>query len=832
MSHLRFVQNTARWAPLRRAVGIRQIGSSYLTLQPRPEHLRWPPARQATSATNLAQEVTQVSQVPETNQYVEGVERSGYPRKIDSAEEIQASQNTPEPWTPEISPVDTHQVILPRHDTALSRLEIQDWSESMQKVFTDQVKHFDSLERCLVWMTQQGFRFESSPAPPWLWLAILRLPAQPETLLDLCQSVASQLSGFDVTSRNRLIALLIDRFSAHGMISAVETVYKLRIIQRKAVGAHSISFTAHKTSQLDDKGELAILRALQRLVSKTDDSSNGSQAQAEIARKLLATHVKHLAGTKSRLLTVSVLDSLYFRQYLSKSLVKALETVRRRRKIEQTARWRRELFRYAVRQNDTTYSQQLLALLQEDLASTVDMEERDKTYRTILGSLRYTDSRCELFRKILGIQCSFSGSHSLENGCLAPNHGIAQSIRIASSAYSREVNSAEWHRLCRDLSVDDIKHNLALILRGYLVRDQATTAWKLWQRFYMAVEIESSLISAVVKVLARLDKIDEAIQLVDACSRLSSSAVDRKTVNELLRICAASGKLDYFQRIWEDMEKRWNIRPDEIALGNLLLATRIAPESRITSFGQLVKRSFFSETSDIQMYDKNLQDPEPEDSESPESVQKPLAGQHWWHIPHGGKVWLDWKNARALFRHILFRNHPYLANVRSPLDRGFASGIGSMVFGPRHLDQHHGANETDPAQIIADLPIDSRHNDITYTTDTFHSYISLLNKHSLGDEMALSLEWMKRLKIQPERKSLCMILLRVENSASPKQMRYRAGEQGWHKYALMTDGEWLRDWLVHWLGPKRVPTEDELADFHMHRWSDDKGSRQEIDVHP
>lgn len=768
---------------------------------------------------------SEATQVAEVEEWKEAVRRSA--RSQNLAAEIQASeQRTPDTRTAGASSTDSNQAIAPAEDTSLPRIDIQNWPESMQKIFTEKVNHFDSLERCLVWMTQQGLRFDSSPVPPWLWLAIFRLPAQADTLLDLCRTVASQLPSFDITSRNRLIALLIDRFSAHGMISAVETVYKLRNIHDKmAEIAQTTSSAARQGSRLEDQGELAILRALQRLVSSTDDSIKGSHAQAEIARKLLATHVKHLAGTKSRLLSEPILDSLYYRQYLSKPLVKALETVRRRRKIEQSPAWRRELFSYAVRQKDNAQSLQRLALLQEDLASAVDAGEREKTYRTLLRSLRRVEPQSELYRKILDVQYSFTGSDSTDNGLIATNREVAQFIGIAQAAYSSEVGRTEWHQLCRTLPRDDIKQNLALVLRGYLARDQAPTAWKLWQRTYSTVELESSVILAVVKVLARLDKLEEAIQLVDACSRLSDSLVDKKIVNELLGICGDSGRLDYLQRIWEDMEKRWGVRPDDIALGHLLDAARIAPESRVTSFSQLVKRSFFSDTSDIEMYDKNAQDPELEGSSSSEGMEVALAEEHWWRTPPGGKIWLDWKHARALFRQILFRNHPNLASVRSPLDRGFASGIGSVVFGSLRHDQHGTAGQSDSARILADLPINSRHNDITYTPDTFHSYIRLINKHNLGDEMALSLEWMRRLRVQPQRKTLCMILLRVENSASPKQMRYRSGEQGWHKYALMTDGEWLRDWLVHWLGPKRVPTEDELADFHIHRWTDDKSSQ-------
>lgn len=708
-----------------------------------------------------------------------------------------------------------------------SDLDVGEWSDCMQAAFTDKVRHFESLERCLVWMTQQGLRFDTSPAPPWVWLAILRLPAQADTLLDLCHTVGSQLTTFDISSRNRLIALFIDRFTPHGMISAIETIYSLRTPHWEGtdVSQASSSTSTSKTSHFEDEGELAILRALQRLVLKTDNEIHGSKAQAEISRKLLATHVKHLAGTKSRLLTTSILDSLYFRKYLSKPLIKALETVRRRRKIEQRASWRRELFRYAVRRKDTAQSVQLLALLQEDLACTVDIEERDKTWRTLLGTMRYIDPESGLFQKILGIQHTSSNSGSQIDERVASHGEIAQALRIASSAYSRQVSITEWDELCQTLPQDTIRDNLAVILRGYLVRDQATAAWRIWQRFYPTVKIESSVISAVLKVLARLHKIDEAVQLVDVCSRLSQSVVDKKTVNGLLRICASAGRVDYFQRIWEDMEKRWNIRPDEIAFGNMLFATRIAPELQITSFKELLKRSFFSETSDIQIYDKNAQDPEPESLGILDSLPRTSSNQHWWQIPHRGRIWLDWKNARLLFRHILFRNHPHLATVRSPLDRGFASGIGDMVFGHRHSVSHCRPTDWDPIQLLANLPISSRHNDITYTAETFHSYISLLNKHNLREEMALTLEWIKRLKIQPQRKSLCMVLLQVENSASPKQMRYRAGERGWQRYALMTDGEWLRDWLVDWLGPKKVPTEDELADFRMHRWNGDARSQ-------
>ncbi|GHJ84308.1 hypothetical protein NliqN6_0710 [Naganishia liquefaciens] len=703
-------------------------------------------------------------------------------------------------------------------------LDLEEWPKGLQDRFADQVKHFDSLERCLVWMTQQGLRFEASPAPPWLWLAILRLSAEAETLLDLCHTIIPRLPAFDTTTRNRLVALLIDRFAEHGMLSAIETLYRSRTDQWEVKDLAEVpSFSFPTKTHSGDEGELAILRALQRLVSRTDNERRGSRAQAELSRKLLATHVKHLAGTKSRVLTLPILDSLYFRKYLSKPLIKALEVVRRRRKLEQRPSWRRELFRYAVRRKDATQSLELLALLQADLACTTNIEEIQKTYRILLGSLQYIDPGSIVYQQVLNIQYTVSEPVN-DAGSVGLNQEFTHAFRLAGAAYSRQVDYNEWQDLCRTLPQNVIQENLAVILKGYLIRDQAATAWKIWKRFYLTAVIDSPLILAVLKVLARLRKLDEAVQLVDACSRLSNSVVDKKIVNGLLRICADNGRVDYFQRIWEDMNQRWDIRPDEIALGNMLFATRIVPETRNTSFKQLVKRSFFSETSDIQMYDQNVQDPEPEESANAGSARVSSADRPWWQIPQGGRLWLDWKNARSLFRHILFRNHPRLSAVRSPLDGGIAGGIGSMVFGHRESASRLPPTDCDPAQILAELPIGSRHNDITYTADTFQSYISLLNKHNLGHEMALTLEWMRRLKVQPQRKSLCMVLLQVENSASPKQMRYRAGEQGWHKYALMTDGEWLRDWLVRWLGPKLVPTEDELADFYMNRWKSDNRS--------
>ncbi|KAI5453928.1 hypothetical protein NCC49_004923 [Naganishia albida] len=601
------------------------------------------------------------------------------------------------------------------------------------------------------------------------------------------------------------------------MVNAIERIYELRSIGDSARAVDRVA-SASGTAQLDDRGELAILRALQRLVCQAEESPKGSDAQAAIARKLLATHVRHIAGTQSRLLTLPILETLYLRKYLSKPLFRALETVRKRRGIELKLDWKRELFRYAVWRKDSGQAQLYLAQLKEHLSSSTDQPEKDKTFRTLLRALRYIDSRTDLYRNVLEIQYAFADSAQIDaKGRLVSAQDIAESIQIATAAYSRQVDNAEWHDLCRNLAQHSIERNLAVVMKGYLIRNQAASAWKLWQRFYSNIELDSSVVITVIKVLARLGKVNEAIQLVDACHRLSHSLIGRSAVNELLRICSRSGKLDYVQRIWEEMEERWVIRPDNVALETVLRASQIAPEARITSFRQLVKRSFFSETADIKMYDDNTRDPEPEQISA--SKADPAENERWWQTHSDAGMWLDWKSARALFRHLLFRSNPFLVAVRSPLERNFASGIGDMVFGHRlPPDSVQFQTEGDPSKVLSRLPIHSRHSDITYTAETFHSYVCLLNKHNLGDEMALCLEWMRQLKIQPLRKTLCLILLKVETSASPKQMRYRADGQGWHKYALMTDGERLRDWLVHWLGKKRVPSEDELADFHMHQW--------------
>lgn len=816
-------QNNARWAPLRRASGLRQTGSGYLTLQPRPRPyvVQLQSNRDTSHGTALAHDPSGEFDTAPLEKWDSSPPFRGE-SKLDGGAKNDATRYK------EDNPNNHSYSATPRHDVhehaalPLSpRLDLKDWPESSQNAFTETVVKFDSLERCLVWITQQGFRFDSSPAPSWLLLSILRLPAQVDTLLDLCHNVAHQLPGFDTTARNRLIALFIYRFADHGMINAIEPIYQLRSVCNKSDDVDHPSSTS-ATAQLDDQGELAILRALQRLVCKTEESACGSEAQAAIARKLLTTHVKHMAGTQSRLLTSSVLDSLYLRKYLSKPLIRALETVRKRRGMELKLDWKRELFRYAVWQKDSVQVQLFLEQLKEQLASPGDRREKDKTFRTLLRSLRYIDSRSDLYRNILEVQYAFADSAQADShGRFVPAQEIAQSIQIATAAYSREVGSAEWHELCRSLPRGSMERNLSVVMKGYLFRNQATSAWKLWQQFYSITELDTPVVITVIKVLARLGKVDEAIQLVDACHRLSNSLVDKTAVNALLRICARSGKLQYVQRIWDEMEERWNIRPDNVTLETLLRATQIAPQAQITSFSQLVKRSFFSETADIKMYDDNAQDPEPEQASPSKSIS--AGDEQWWQTPSVAGMWLNWKSARALFRHILFRNHPSLVAVRSPLEGNFASGIGNMVFGhrqhghPQELNNGGGLSE-----FLAKLPINSRHKDITYTSDTFHSYICLLNKHNLGDEMALCLEWMRQLKIQPHRKTLCLILLKVETSASPKQMRYRAGEHGWHKYALMTDGERLRDWLVTWLGTKRVPTEDELADFHMQQWNSDR----------
>ncbi|KAJ9091631.1 hypothetical protein QFC19_009001 [Naganishia cerealis] len=605
------------------------------------------------------------------------------------------------------------------------------------------------------------------------------------------------------------------------MINAVEPIYRLRRKSKNKDNEENPMSAPNKNNELDDEGELAILRALQRLVLVMATDRKGSEAKAVLARKLLATHVKQLAGAKARLLSPAILDSLYQGKYLSKPLIRALETVRKRKKIELSTRWARTMFQFAIRHKDHANAYSLLDQLKTHLAADSEQSERNMIFNTLLRSLRHLDPSSTLYHDISNIQHQYPvEDFNTQEGTASKARNIAFSHQLSIAALSDKVASGEWDQICRNATENAIdSRTLTVMMEGYLLRDEANSAWKLWQRLYTDVDLDILVITTVVKVLAKLRKVDEAIQLINACTRLPTRLIDRRAVNELLRVCAESGKLDCVQRIWEEMEVRWQIRPDEVTLGTLIYATQINPPAQNVSFAQLVKRSFFSETSDLRLYETNSQDPEPE--QDPDFLTNHATSQdgQWWHSPSDAGRWLNWKSVRALFRHILFRNYPFLINVRSPLEGGFASGLSNIMFGQRTQSQSgQSSYATEITQALGQLPIYSRHYDITYTQHTFHSFICLLNQHNLGDEMALCLGWMKILKIQPQRKTLCLILLKVEELSSPKQMRHRTGVSGWKGYALMTDGEWLREWLIEWLGKKAVPSEEELADFLMHRW--------------
>ncbi|KAJ9122084.1 hypothetical protein QFC24_004311 [Naganishia onofrii] len=810
----------SRWAPLRRIAGLHQVTQAYSTLQPRPTFTTTQSIRQASTATLVDEQDVHgrdTKSTLENSQSNVVFVRTCRKPEIPSEELRLLKGNLQD----DRSESCTSKGFEPTSNITSSS-DMNKWSDEQRQPFGKRISEFDSLERCLVWITQQGLRFELDPVTPWLLLSILRLPAQVDTLLDLCHTVLLRLPEFDNTTRNRLVALLIHRFADHGMMNAVEPIYKLRRKSKDGNTAEDTTSISKDTSELDDQGELAILRALQRLVSVMATDRKGSEAKAVAARKLLAVHVKQIVGAKARLLSPTILDSLYRGKYLTKPLVRALETVRKRKKIDLDVKWARTLFRFYVRQKDDVNARLLLDDLRTHLAAESKQSTRNMIFHTLLQSLRHLDPSSSLHHDISNIQHHYSAKDSdIQEGAIATARQIARMSRLTTAAFSDKVVLAEWERILREDMRNTVdSRSLTVVMEGYLLRGEPHIAWKLWQRFYTAVVLDIVLITTVVKVLAKLHKVDEAIQLVNACTRLPTRLVDKRVVNELLRVCAESGRLDCVQRIWDEMEARWQIRPDEVTLGTLIYATQINPEAPNASFAHLVKRSFFSETADLKLYETNSQDPEPElDTFSLD--HRTLHGGQWWHSPSEASMWINWKSARALFRHILFRNHPFLVNVRSPLESGFASGLSSMVFGQRREDRfQHSSDDTEIAQTLSHLPIYSRHYDITYTQHTFHSFICLLNKHNLGDEMALCLGWMKSLKIQPQRKTLSLILLKVEDSSSPKQMRHRSGIEGWKGYALMTDGEWLKEWLIDWLGKKAVPSEEELGDFHMHRWED------------
>ncbi|KAJ9120684.1 hypothetical protein QFC22_002615 [Naganishia vaughanmartiniae] len=809
----------ARWAPLRRIPVVHQVAQAYSTLRPRPNLREVQGIRQASRAALVDERDVESRSdriTLESSQSQPVFARISSMPEILPAETCSIKGNPSEDMSENSKLKDTESPSI-----ITSSTEINHWTDYQRQLFAKRISDFDSLERCLVWITQQGLRFEVDPAPPWLLLCIFRLPAQVNTLLDLCHTVIPRIPQFDDTTRNSLIALLIHRFADHGMMNAVEPIYQLRRKTRDGNTAEDTTSTSKNTSELDDQGELAILRALQRLVSVMGTDKKGSEAKIVAARKLLGVHVKQIVGAKARLLSADMLDSLYREKYLTKPLVRALETVRKRKKIELDVKWARTLFRFAIRRKDDASAHKLLDELKTHLAADDKQSVRNMVFHTLLQSLRHLDPSSDLYRDIRSIQHQYpTEDPNAHEKAITTARQIARTHRLTTSAFSNQITSAEWQQICRDAVEDTVDlRSLTVMMEGFLSRGQPGAAWRLWQRFYTDVVLDIIIITTVVKVLAKLYKVEEAIQLVNACTRLPTRLVDKRAVNELLRICAESGRLDYVQRIWEEMEARWQVRPDEVTLGTLVYATQINPEAPNASFAHLVKRSFFSETADLNLYETNSQDPEPEhDTDSTKDLGSQQDGE-WWHSPSEAGMWLNWKSARALFRHILFRNHPFLINVRSPLQGGFASGLSNMVFGQRQERRpQRGSDEI--TQTLTQLPIYSRHYDITYTQHTFHSFICLLNKHNLGDEMALCLGWMKRLRIQPQQKTLSLILLKVEESSSPKQMRHRSGVEGWKGYALMTDGEWLKEWLIDWLGKNAVPSEEELGDFHMHRRND------------
>lgn len=380
-------------------------------------------------------------------------------------------------------------------------------------------------------------------------------------------------------------------------------------------------------------------------------------------------------------------------------------------------------------------------------------------------------------------------------------------IRLRSRAWvellsrlgdDQTVSTREWNEACSQVpsELQDNRGILTTQLQFHTQRYLADSAWQCWQRLVDTKQLDSTVVMLGTKLKATESGAEEAIAFVDDWAKQPGQRdrmddtqrirIDVITVNVLLSFARYEPRPDLTTWLWQNMSRRWGVDPDDNSLTRLI---RGIDKAYLKSNAQA--QNTWAQYSRLQ-------------------VIRPISERFTVERNY------EWQDVAGIFRDTALRTYPSLQSVTSPLKEGRIISAFQKLVASGHLpsvpvdEQHaHVLSRPPPPRT---LPADPPFSNIRLSSSNFHAYIVMLLHQSLYDDAVLALGWMKRLSVYPDRATQIAVLRTLADNGQPKDVRFLKEREGWGRYRLMAPDEWLLHWLEQWLGPSRIPSEDEVAE--------------------
>ncbi len=424
-----------------------------------------------------------------------------------------------------------------------------------------------------------------------------------------------------------------------------------------------------------------------------------------------------------------------------------------------------------------------------------------------------------------------------------------------------------------------------ILIRGLLLRGDAVNAVSYWKKLLKSgVAIDSEALATGVVALtrvgrpldafvlleqhgARSDDID-GVEDLDTIPKLRRPVkVTQKTINDFMVALNRIQRPDIVFRIWDHMDKLYNVQPNALSLSILLQSARLAHKLDDTLSGALAHLSLKNP------FRRNKHKPliSPSSTARRDAVLaiRTLLYDDTKHKPVGyaSGIWNQELPApavrkvflRALFGMVLEREEDGMAKVeemlcieapanatRKSIDDDPASRLGLPQLRPVKFTfepfedlfyslRTSSSATTAPIQNTPTHPrLRSHYPSILITNATILNYILLLVLDSRVTEIPLVLAWMRYLRIQPSSSTLALALAAwsevsvqaplLEEFAAAKNAVLRSVGGSNSQESLSNDEggterldgrgkEYTKlvNWIREWVGEKRVPSVREVG---------------------
>ncbi|KAH7927179.1 hypothetical protein BV22DRAFT_1061395 [Leucogyrophana mollusca] len=361
-----------------------------------------------------------------------------------------------------------------------------------------------------------------------------------------------------------------------------------------------------------------------------------------------------------------------------------------------------------------------------------------------------------------------------------------------------------------------------VLLRGLLFRQSYEEALKIWNQLLdSGLPLDRKALTIGVQILTRAGRGQEAFYLLSSFAKLQREAlkpppiwINTIVVNEFMVSLLRVRRPDVVFRIWDNLEMLYGVLPNDatlhILLKSAILAAKMDNESVRSTFQHLTLNTPFRKPQ-----------AEPEGREEVESAimnmletAKPSSAVGIWRNSSAKAV------GRQIFRDMIFGNWSRLRNVKVPVTVVRSTGTEAAPLYPlaelaRSVAIPFSARKGREVEIegekdveSADGLLDEEHQSpntylsIVPTDLSFSAYIQLLGLSSLAAEIPLALAWMRRLNIQPSRKTLSIALV----FWAEVSLRGPLFEE-WAEKRQRSEYGRLMQWIEGWVGKEETPTD-------------------------